>query len=193
MYCKLIISFICIYITWSILENIVHKYIMHGLPGSMVTQRHRLHHSSTKGDYSLNKSRKMYKELGDDEALCLSGIEAIIMYTVGIFILVPLCLYMLNVPFKSKYSFYCFIFSVILSIYTYVTWNTIHPIIHNEDPFKCGKLVITSPSILNSKLYTWLINNHKSHHSYKGEKKGNYNITLPGADFIFGTYNMLPS
>ena len=36
-------------------------------------------------------------------------------------------------------------------------------------------------------LYDWFKQNHTLHHSHKGVKKGNYNVTLPGADAILGT------
>ena len=43
---------------------------------------------------------------------------------------------------------------------------------------------------LSKTLYIkWVIKNHTCHHKIKGDKKGNYNITLPGGDSIFNSYN----
>ena len=35
----------------------------------------------------------------------------------------------------------------------------------------------------------WVIKNHTKHHKVKGDKKGNFNIIYPGADYLLGTYN----
>jgi hypothetical protein len=35
--------------------------------------------------------------------------------------------------------------------------------------------------------YSWLKRNHEKHHRVKGDGKGNYNVTLPGGDWILGT------
>jgi hypothetical protein len=36
-------------------------------------------------------------------------------------------------------------------------------------------------------MYDWFKANHTMHHLRKGDEKGNYNVTLPGADWILGT------
>ena len=36
-------------------------------------------------------------------------------------------------------------------------------------------------------IYNYLWKHHVLHHCLKGANAGNYNVTLPGADWIFGT------
>ena len=37
-------------------------------------------------------------------------------------------------------------------------------------------------------LYDWMWRNHALHHMQKGNTKGNYNIIVPGFDFLMGTH-----
>tara|TARA_B100001093_G_scaffold503782_1_gene558645 strand:+ start:944 stop:1159 length:216 start_codon:yes stop_codon:yes gene_type:complete len=69
-------------------------------------------------------------------------------------------------------------------------WNTVHPEIHDvhykftlKDGIPPNKYYKSLP------YYNFLIRNHIKHHEIKGENKGNYNVTLPLADFILGSYN----
>ena len=72
-------------------------------------------------------------------------------------------------------------------------WNSIHPYVHH----KCGRdytflslpCNTTKDMVKKNPFVKWLVNNHKKHHIYKGDEKGNYNVTIPGADFLYNTYN----
>ena len=52
---------------------------------------------------------------------------------------------------------------------------------HNKIP----KINLYIPNVY----FNWANKNHIYHHLQKGDRKGNYNIILPGADILFGTYN----
>lgn len=186
-----------IYLFSSILENLIHRFVMHkSLMNTSffnnVNKNHILHHKATTSDGSLNKNIENYKELGNEESLCLSGWESLIVFGTSIFVITPLTLKIFGVNFYSINALIAFIFAILLCIYAKVTWDTIHPYLHKESPLKCGTFfTITNEKIINNFYYKWLMKNHKAHHLIKGDKKGNFNITLPGADFILGTYNKL--
>ena len=40
--------------------------------------------------------------------------------------------------------------------------------------------------------FDWMMLNHAQHHAVKGPSKGNYNIILPGFDYLMGTHNKPP-
>ena len=187
----------CIYIFSSILENLIHRYVMHKPLINIsffnnVYKNHILHHKATTRDGSLNKNIKNYNELGNEESLCLSGWEYLIVFGTVIFIITPLSIKLAGEKFNSLNSLFALIFALLLCLYAKITWNTIHPYLHKETPLKCGNsFTITNEKIINNFYYRWLMNNHVAHHLIKGNKKGNFNITLPGADFIFGTYNTM--
>ena len=71
-------------------------------------------------------------------------------------------------------------------------WNSIHPYIHYEDGNKKCKLGLSYETVkkLHKENYyiRLLINNHIMHHNRKGDRKGNFCVTLMGADHLFGTY-----
>ena len=181
---------ILIYIFSSITENLIHRYVMHKPYFYSIYNRHILHHLSTKKNGSLNKKIKNYEILGNEESLCLSGWESGLVFGTVIFIITPLCIKIVGEKLNSKNAIISYIFALILCLYAKVTWDTIHPYLHHESPLKCGSFfTITNEKIINNSYYKWLMNNHKAHHILKGNEKGNYNITLPFADFIFGTYN----
>ena len=190
LYIKIIIL---IYIFSSIAEYSVHRYIMHNEAVIFdFYKKHRLHHNATNNDMSLNKKFKNYKILGHEENLCLSGWESGLVFGSIIFIITPLCIKLVGEKLNSKNAIIGYIFAFILCLYAKVTWDTIHPYLHHESPLKCGSFfTITGEKIINNFYYKWLMNNHKAHHIFKGNEKGNYNITLPFADFIFGTYNTI--
>ena len=185
---KLILIIVLIYLLSSITEYIVHRFIMHNTTLFNFYTNHRLHHSATFKNMSLNKKYKNYKSLGPEENLCLSGWESGLVFCSVIFIITPISLKIVGEKIYSINGLIGFVFAILLCLYAKITWNTIHPYLHNESPSKCGKFTINDEKKINNNFFKWLMKNHKAHHIYKDNQKGNYNITLPGADFLFGTY-----
>lgn len=68
-------------------------------------------------------------------------------------------------------------------------WNTMHMDLHNipgdyNDGLPCFSYRRTSAPW--QPYIQWVFNNHVTHHQIGG--KANYNIILPGPDFVMGTY-----
>jgi len=75
-----------------------------------------------------------------------------------------------------------------------VIWNTMHSYVHFFDVNKiCNVNGIPKEYIDENNVYVnWSLENHRAHHFYKNDEKGNWNVVFPGADYIFGTNNRLP-
>jgi hypothetical protein len=93
-----------------------------------------------------------------------------------------------------------FLWVLLFSIYQSSFWNTVHPDIHGiKEPLEWSDgisgssfwiFLFSSFYIDREKdvtIYDWFKANHTMHHLRKGDKKGNYNVTLPGDDWILGT------
>tara|TARA_B110000977_G_scaffold84695_1_gene113100 strand:- start:12270 stop:12857 length:588 start_codon:yes stop_codon:yes gene_type:complete len=85
-------------------------------------------------------------------------------------------------------SYICYIFAM-TCMYS-VLWNNMHVDMHGVKGTIDYKSGIPNSSGLLSRgpVYRYLWKYHAIHHLQKGDTKGNYNIILPGADFLFGTY-----
>ena len=180
-----IIVFIIIYVIASIVEYSVHKYVMHNPFPSLnhIYESHIYHHKNA----SLNPNLNLEE---DDDNLCIPIDKSIYMYTITLaFSYFVLLFYPKKIPFV-----YISICVLIILLFAVLIWNTYHPIIHGLDGRKvCGIYSFPSEQINKNSEYTnFIINNHKAHHYYKNDEKGNYNITLPFADFLFGSYNVIP-
>ena len=182
---------VLLYVAWSCLEYLAHRYLMHTTRAVPFAARHRLHHSATRPDMTLDKRRDGYATLGEQENLCMTGWESLAMYAVGLLMVVP-CVALVGAGIRSSITVCTAIFALCMALYTNVTWNTIHPLTHGEKPSICGKWVLQNPALIQNPLFAWLQQNHRAHHYFKGAEKGNYNVTLPGADFLFGTYRVIP-
>ena len=87
---------------------------------------------------------------------------------------------------------------LLLGVYQSSFWNTIHPDIHGVTlqlswwegiPGWDGwKTLLAVIPVSQKGGYEWMKENHTLHHLRKGVRKGNFNVTLPGADFLCGTY-----
>ena len=75
--------------------------------------------------------------------------------------------------------------TVIAALYQGCVWNTMHPQMHGLDDVE---LSYGPPTIhlFPSWFLCVLIDNHRMHHASRGSKR--FNVTLLGADFIFGTW-----
>lgn len=182
-----IIIFITLYITFSVLEWIIHKYIMHN-ENNIIGKNHLIHHKSTYHDMTLNKYKQHYNDLSVSENLCFD--KEMILASIFFYILY---FYTLT-RFTSKISHlvFSFIIFIILLLFMFVTWNSIHPYIHHEDGKQKCNLAFSYETIKKlhkeNFLVKLLIDNHIMHHKRKGDRKGNYCVTLMGADHLFGTY-----
>jgi len=177
--------FVIIYFICSIIEYTVHKYVMH-LPFpylNFIYKNHIYHHSNAAASPDLS-----LKE--DDDNLCLPMDKNVYMYILALFVsYLVLLLYPKKVPIL--YIGGCVLFIILFAV---LMWNTYHPIIHGLDGREvCGIYSIPSKDIdLTSTYSDYVINNHKAHHYYKNNEKGNFNITLPFADFFLGSYKTIP-
>jgi hypothetical protein len=184
-----------VYSMFSMTEWFVHKYIMHGDKDKTSFARdHIVHHIHTLPDMKLSSS----SEYGDniDKYLGLYFIwrSSIVVFFIGC----TQCFILNYITGLNVSAFYIITLVFIFCLYQSSFWNTIHPDIH-EIPlnltWKEGipgwngwKHLFSTITIDNITLYDWLKANHRMHHLRKGTNKGNYNVTLPGADFIFGSY-----
>jgi hypothetical protein len=176
----LILFLITSYLLATTQEWLIHKYLMHSNIITTLHDEHINHHKKTKKDYSITYY--------DSDYICVNMtsindiIQAIILIFINSYIL-----YSLFTPYVS-------IFAIILTVTILFTiniliWNTLHPYVHNLDPYTvCNFPKGLYESLINkNNIYVnWAINNHKSHHY---NSKGNFNIVFPGADYLFGTYN----
>jgi len=88
---------------------------------------------------------------------------------------------------NTKYIIYIAYLSLLYTI----LWNNIHVDMHGvKGTIRINDGVPNKNGLLSrGPLYRFLWKYHAVHHLQKGDEKGNYNIVLPGMDYIFGTYN----
>lgn len=189
IYFYYIFYWIYIHLIVSNIEYIGHRFIMHS-SNNIYGDAHLNHHKNTDKNMTLmNRERLEYKENGTLENLIFEPLEMTILL-----ILVYCFSYLFYIFTPVKLNIYFIVLlPFIYYIYVLMIWNSIHPYIHK----KCGRdyTIVSLPCniieymVKNSSFLQWLIENHKKHHIYKGDKKGNWNVSLPGADFIYNTYN----
>ena len=182
-----IIIFVSLYLIFSILEWIIHKYIMHNDSNS-IGKNHLIHHKSTTANMTLNKDNNEYKELSSNENLCFDKeiiIAAVIFYIIYLYVLKSITKNRLHLIFS-------FIVFIILITFIFIGWNSVHAYIHHEDGKDKCKYALSYETVkkLHEKnnYIDLLVNNHIMHHKRKGNRKGNFCVTLIGADHLFGTY-----
>lgn len=182
---KTILFIVCLYVTLSFWEWFLHKYIMHSKKGQMFYNdkyggEHISHHEEVNNDGSI-KFRK------DPKGLIFQWITLIPM---GIIIFISL--YFINKLGKFKLSYKTLIIIVIVCGIAYgMLWNTLHQkfhYVHLDYPTSKGFPCISELYNNESIALHWLWKNHMIHHLQKGDEKCNFNIILPGMDFILGTY-----
>jgi len=95
---------------------------------------------------------------------------------------------LLRVLFENKRTN---VLTSIVLIICYITlWNTLHSEMHFiEDELSWEEGIPSQRKYFhfNNSIYKWLLKNHSLHHFQKN-KKGNFNIILPGFDIIFNTF-----
>ena len=80
--------------------------------------------------------------------------------------------------------------AMILCVWMNVMWNYIHPTLHLQPGIKLSEgpdLLPRREWMKDTFIYNYLWRHHVLHHFLKGENAGNFNVTLPGADWLYGT------
>ena len=188
IYIKYLIFIINLYILFSIIEYLVHKYLMHSKMNTKmnteIATNHNIHHKYTKNDMNLNYSNIYNKNKNKYLGLYFLWKETFFVLLFGLTIA-----FILNIFYQLN-PLFIIIITILFAYYQSSLWNTIHPDIHHID-YKLKLNEGIPPLEIYKKLpyYDWLKANHMKHHIYKNEKKGNYNVTLPLADYLFFSYN----
>lgn len=183
------------YICFSIVELLSHKYVMHCNKDSLISQiikyipffgnqyfltcdKHIQHHLEVEPDMTLNNIK--YKES------LFMGWDVYIPIYIAMLICLIITKFISNYNITYKYLF--IICLIITFIWEYI-WNKVHIKMHNYD---IDYSIFEGPyeNILNTDiLKNLLLKNHVHHHLQKGDKKGNYNVIVLGADEWFGLNN----
>ena len=171
------------YIFVSFEENFIHKYIMHyriDIPYFRETyDEHIKHHKSITKDFTTQNN--------GHENICFN-----------VSTIIPICIAntLLLYAFFHKVAKFQTILTLVVftQIIHAIIWNSYHSYIHSFNVNNiCDIYGISKEHINENNIYSkWSIQNHKAHHYYKNDEKGNYNVVFPGADFILGTHNILP-
>jgi len=184
---KLNIKFaIILYIALTFMEWFMHKYLMHSQKGELLyteawSQSHLNHHKKVQNNNKV-KSK-------NPEGMIFTWFPALVAMAIPMAIVI----YSINKYLETGYSnqTILIILSCIAVAYGSL-WNTLHISFHDADIKYSALHAFPSTSIHSYiKQFTpvqWLWKNHTYHHLNKGANKGNFNIILPGADFIMGTY-----
>jgi len=190
-----IIYTVLVYIMFSMTEWVVHKYIMHGDKDKTSFARdHIVHHIHTLPDMKLTNSAEYGETINKYLGLYFIWRSSIIVFFIGCIE----CFMLSYITGLQVSTFFIITLVLFFCLYQSSFWNTIHPDIHDislKMSWKEGipgwngwKYILGMITVNNMSLYDWLKANHRMHHLRKGVHKGNYNVTLPGADFIFGSY-----
>jgi len=106
------------------------------------------------------------------------------------FIFISLCFVKLF-AWASLPFYYLIFHGILIALFQSIVWNSIHPSLH----FVGKELtIIEGPDFINrnwfqtTKLHELLWTNHVIHHLVPEKKQGNFNGSLIGEDYLFGTY-----
>ena len=168
-YLKLISCIVIMYLSTSICEFVVHKYIMHH-PKLQTISNHIRHHKDVNLDMTLIPDY-------DEEGMYFNSLSTIILIIIGFIMYYVIIKKMFKYIITNKYIG---LIALIIGLLYKILWNYLHYKFH----------------MLNNKSYNkwnWYekiaFKNHYMHHLQKGKRKGNYCIILLGADILFGTNN----
>ncbi len=185
-----VVYIIGMYVFISIVEWVVHRHIMH-FPVQLLRKTfegHLAHHKSIRPDMTLDTSIPEYVVLDNTESLCM-----FLPRTWPILLFAFVVAGMFAKVLRVHYGVALLLF-LTMNVYTMSMWNTMHPYMHGRDGYVMG-CPLAQPK--GSWLYDWmttsswanyLIQYHTKHHLLKGDQKPNFNVTMPLADYLFGTY-----
>ena len=180
-----------VYTTASVIEWLVHKYVMHCYmhwpwlmrTGNMnvltpLRERCRIHH-----DHHLSVNHDMTLAGYDDDGELLmhwSSVPGILLFS-PLLMLVARAL-KLNIPWQTQLVIF-----LGFALFFGVMWNSMHPKMHSA---RTQMSAMKGPADLGLPYPQFLHDNHALHHTIKGKQKGNYNVVFVGADEFFGTNKM---
>ena len=160
-----------LYISTSIGEYVIHKYLMHNynLNKSSITN-HIRHHDDVNYDMTLSKKRQ-------NEDLYFDLISTIILFAL---IYVIYYIIIKSVFGYNKSYIFIIILSAFVALLYKVAWDHLHYRFHmfHKIPYNTW-----------NKYEKITFHNHAYHHLQKGIKKGNYCIIFLGADHLFKSFN----
>jgi hypothetical protein len=176
------------YIYLSMYEWIGHKYFMHSKEQSVFyklysSKSHIKHHIEVENNMRLDKNVSEYT------GLIFEWNDLILIFITSYF---PIFYLLKKFNFKLNIKRNTMIILLVTCLLYGILWNTLHTLFHNVNisiPIEDGIPEFNFIKEKRNPLILWLYKNHTLHHLIKGENKGNFNIILPGADFIFNTYN----
>jgi len=177
---------IALYLLSSFEEYIIHKYLMHNVNKisflASYGEEHIKHHIATNKDFSIKDN--------EPENICFDFFTILPMYLLTVTIL--------YITFHRIISLDIILISVVIIIcIAIVVWNTLHCYVHHFDVNTvCTNTIYGIPKeyINPDNFYVkWSLDNHRAHHYFKHEEKGNWNIVFPGADYIMGTHHKMPA
>lgn len=200
------------YCLFSISEWFFHRCVMHvaddpvskhavdRLPAFLgVRQRHAKHHSWLSTETPLasryNEGRD-WRDEPDPHERWLAEFEGLFFLwpaTVGVFVPLILIYWVLNAVLFHLSPWFVLAIATVFVVYQSAMWNAMHPLLHG----KCDRRLkwyegidfIDPQWLEKTSLYRWLWTNHVLHHLIPGTRQGNFNVTAPFADHLFGTYN----
>lgn len=194
-----VLYILILYFIFSFTEYTVHKYFMHSSYKTFISDGHWNHHKHVLDDMNLKQSDLYNSNENKFLGLYFVWSYSVIVFLVGLAEGLILRV-LLNYIGISISIFWVFVWVLFFSIYQSSFWNTVHPDIHGiREPLEWSEgipgssfwVLLFSSFIIDREkgvtLYDWFKSNHTMHHLRKGVTKGNYNVTLPGADWILGT------
>ena len=173
---KFVLYLFLILIIMSINEWFVHRYFMHN-KNMEIGISHLSHHKETNSDMSLKKNMK---NLDNDK---FRGTAFCYKTSISIFFIALIQILILWYLFFNKNYLIPIIITLIISAYQGIIWNSVHTQMHGMPSVDYN---IGYPSLIPFEYLSFLKNNHVKHHHSKGTKY--FNVTLPIADYIFGTF-----
>lgn len=182
---------VCWLLVISALEWAIHKHIMHGDPAALeplplvgawlarTAQTHNDHHLDVDNDMRI-----------PDHA-ANGGLYFSWGSTVPMFAAASAIMLVLNRALRGPGPVRTMQTGAVLALVFSLVWNSVHTRMH-EHKLQI-RLVDGVPSLDGmprkmGSLYRWMWRNHALHHMQKGGRKGNYNIIVPGFDFLMGTH-----
>lgn len=167
-----------LYLICTMSEWILHRYVMHAkvdLPWIRTFHdSHVIHHSLIEKDMTVREHERMYEDI------CMQPFSwlVILLMSGGL----------MWVLFGRWFSASVIIAHVLVFVLIeVVVWNSLHPYIHHVAG-KAGCRLSSTDIPSGNPYVKWVVRNHAAHHLIKGERKGNFNIVFPGADYLMGTY-----
>lgn len=195
-----VINFVGInYVLISCVEYILHKYVMHcnkeSKFGEMIkkipyirnkvfdiSHWHIQHHLDVGNDMHIDEETAF-----DLEQTIYMGWSITAQYVPIIIAILAISRNITNVNISNLNIL---VISFIISFIWQYIWNKVHAEMHNlENKYSIKKGPYDEGLFDLNQLTRVLLTNHTNHHKQKGEKKGNYNVILLGADEWFNSNN----